>query len=172
MANSIPEKISGYNVYDDAEQLIGISAEVTLPSLESNAEEVSGAGLLGSYESPTLGHFGSITIEIPFRTLIQKSFSLLKYSGRSLVLRAAQQSLDVSQGKLTQRGLKITIKSLPKALELGKLAVGSGTESKNTLEIIYIKIEEDGKKLLELDKLNYVYIVDGEDMLAGIKKLI
>lgn len=172
MSNPIPEKVHSYNVYDDAERLVGVSAEVTLPTLELMSEAVSGAGMLGEYESSTPGHFGSITIEIPFRTLTDKSFSLFKNKGRSIVLRAAQQSYDVSGGGIQQRGLKITLRGIPKALELGKLAAGAQTETKNTMEVLYIKIEENGKVLLELDKLNSIYIVDGEDLLADVRKLI
>ncbi|MEH7122112.1 phage major tail tube protein [Bacillus sp. JJ1773] len=172
MSNPIPEKVVNYNVYDDTEKLVGVAAEVTLPTLEAMSETISGAGLLGEYESPTPGHFSSITIEIPFRTLMDKSFNMLKNKGRSIVLRAAQQSYDTAQGKISQRGLKITLRGIPKALELGKLAVGSPTESKNTIEVLYLKIEENGRVLLELDKLNFVYIVDGEDLLADIRNLI
>lgn len=172
MNNPIPEKVVNYNVYDDTEKLIGLSGEVTLPKLDSKAETISGAGILGEYDSVNPGHFSSMTIDLPFRTIFKKSFSLMKYSGRSLVLRAAQQSYDVSSGQMEYRGLKITIRGLPKALETGKLSVGAPTETKNTLEVLYLKIEENGSTLLELDKLNFVYIVDGQDMLANIKKLI
>lgn len=172
MSNPIPDKVLNYNVYDDTEKLVGVAAEVTLPTLESMSETVSGAGLLGEFESPTIGHFGSITIEIQFRALMDKSFSLLKNSGRSIVLRATQQSYDMSGGGIQKRGLKITLRGIPKALELGKLAVGAPTESKNTTEVLYIKIEENGRTLLELDKLNFIYIVDGEDMLADVRNLI
>lgn len=172
MSNPIPEKVVNYNVYDETEKLVGVSAEVTLPTLEAMSETVSGAGLMGEYESPTPGHFGSITIEIPFRTLLDTSFKLLKNRGRSIVLRAAQQSYDVAAGKTSVRPLKITIRGIPKSLEMGKLAPGAMTESKNVLEVLYIKVEENEKVLLELDKLNFVYIVDGEDTLANIRSYI
>lgn len=172
MSNPIPEKVVNYNVYDDTEKLIGISGEVTLPNLEAMTETISGAGILGEFDSVNPGHFGALTIELAFRTLFQKSFSLMRYRGRSLVLRAAQQSYDVSKGTISHRGLKITVKYSPKGLDLGKLAVGAATESKNTLEVMYIKVEENGRAMLELDKLNFVYIVDGEDLLQNIKKLI
>lgn len=172
MPNPIPEKVVNYNVYDDNEKLVGITGDVTLPNLEAMSETISGAGIIGEYDSPTPGHFGSMTVELSFRTLYQKSFSLMRYRGRSLVLRAAQQSYDVSQGRIFHRGLKITIKGIPKNLELGKLAVGGSTETKNTLEVLYIKVEENGTKLLEIDKLNGICEIDGEDMLGDIKNLI
>lgn len=57
-------------------------------------------------------------------------------------------------------------------MELGKLAAGTQTETKNTIEVLYLKVEENGKVLLELDKLNSIYIVDGEDLLADVRNLI
>jgi hypothetical protein len=42
-------------------------------------------------------------------------------------------------------------------------------ESKVTLELFYYLIEVDGKVMLEYDKLNSVYKINGKDMLAKIK---
>lgn len=58
---------------------------------------------------------------------------------------------------------------MPKGVDLGKLSPGKATGTKNTFEVIYIKVEENGKTLLELDKLNFVYIVNGVDILAVIR---
>jgi phage tail tube protein FII len=40
-----------------------------------------------------------------------------------------------------------------------------------TLTILYILIEVDGKTVVELDKLNEVYKVNGVDVLAKIKEM-
>ena len=40
-----------------------------------------------------------------------------------------------------------------------------------TLTIFYILIEVDGKTVVELDKLNEVYKVNGVDVLAKIKEM-
>jgi P2 family phage contractile tail tube protein len=170
--NPIPEKVVNFNVYDGTDKLIGVSGEVTLPNLEAMSETISGAGIAGEYESPTPGHFGSTSMEIPFRVLYDSSFDLMEPTGRSIVLRASQQSYDVAGGKIEYRALKITIKTLPKALDLGKLGVGKMTETKNTVEILYIKVEENSKTLLELDKLNFVFKVNGKDVLAKIRSQI
>lgn len=172
MGNTIPQKIGNFNVYDDTEKLIGVSGEITLPNLEGMSEAISGAGLLGEIDFANPGHFASLSIEIPFRTLHKKSFSLVKYTGRNLYLRANQQSYDAATGRLIQSGIKITLRTAPKGLNLGKFANGASTETTNALEILYIKVEVAGEIVLELDKLNFVYIVDGEDMLAEIKKYI
>lgn len=170
--NGIPEKVVNYNVYDDTEKLVGVAGEVTLPNLETMSETISGAGLLGEYDSVNIGHFGSLSMEIPFRTLFEKSFNLMTNTGRPLVLRAAQQSYDVASGQVSHRGLKITLRGAPKGLNLGKLGVGTATETTNTIEILYIKVEENGKVMLELDKQNFIFSINGKNLLAGVSKLI
>ncbi|MEK5069815.1 phage major tail tube protein [Sporosarcina sp. FSL K6-1508] len=170
--STIPEKIVNFNVYSDADKLVGVAAEVTLPDFEAMTETISGAGIAGEYESATPGHFGSQTIEIPFRSISDPSFKFLQNRGQTIILRAAQQSYDVSSGKTNIRPLKVTIKGLPKGLNLGKVGVGTPTETTNTIEILYIKIEENGVTLLELDKLNFIFIVNGTDLMEDVRNAI
>lgn len=172
MAGTIPEKVVNFNVYNDADKLVGVSNEITLPDFEAMTETVSGAGIAGEYESTTPGHFSSQTIEVSFRTISDSSFQFLKNRGQTLVLRAAQQSYDVTGGKTSIRPLKITIRGIPKSLSLGKVGVGTPTETAATIEILYIKIEENSRTLLELDKLNSIYIVDGDDLLEDVRNAI
>lgn len=172
MTGTIPEKIVNFNVYNDAEKLVGVSNEITLPDFEAMSETISGAGIAGEYESTTPGHFSSQEIEMSFRTISDPSFRFLKNRGQTIILRAAQQSYDVSRGKTSVRPLKITIRGIPKGLNLGKLGVGTPTETASKIEILYIKIEENGKTLLELDKLNFIFIVDGDDLLEDVRNAI
>lgn len=169
---NIPVKVANMNVYDDTNKQLGVSGEITLPNLESMTTTMSGVGVLGELEVPNEGHFGSTTIEIPWRTLLDKTFSFAAYAGRSLVLRGAIQQVDSNTGTPSYVGIKVTIKYMSKGLDLGKLAINSAMESKNTLEVFYLKIEINSKVVLELDKLNSVYKVNGVDKLAAINKLI
>ena len=50
------------------------------------------------------------------------------------------------------------------------MKVAEETDTKVKAELWYILIEVGGKTLLELDKLNSVYVVDGVDMLAEVNK--
>ena len=40
------------------------------------------------------------------------------------------------------------------------------------MELLYIKIMIDGKDTLELDKLNFRYMLNGEDLMAEIRSQI
>lgn len=174
--SGIPEKVVNFNVYSENEKLVGVSGEVTMPSFESMTETIGGAGIAGEYESPTPGHFSSMSIDIPFRTVTDRSFSLFEPRGQTIYLRASQQSYDVASGMMNHRGLKITLKTMPKNLALGTLGVSKMTETTNTLEILYIKIEEidkgNVKELLEIDKINFIYKINGIDYMADIRSQI
>ncbi len=169
--NSIPEKVVNYNVYSDGNKIIGLAGEVTLPNLEFMTETISGAGIMGEYDSPTPGHTGSLSIELTWRTIYDKSAKLQDPKGTTLVLRASQQHYDPASGQ-TFRPLKITMKGIPKGHDLGKISVGGPTDTKQTFEVMYLKIEENDEVLLELDKINFVYIVNGVDVLKNIKSQI
>ena len=172
MVKPIPEMVVNYNIYNDNEKLIGVKADVTLPKLEPMTEVISGAGIAGEYETTIPGHFGKLEMDLSFNTICEDSLNLLIPGTKTLVLRASQQSYDVAGGEILHRALKIALKVLPKGVDLGKLSPGKSTETKNTFEITYIKIEENGKVLLELDKLNFIYIVNGIDILADIRSQI
>lgn len=170
--STIPFKIVNFNLYNGADKYIGITEEITLPDFEAMSETISGAGIAGEFEAPTPGHFGSQTIEIPFRTIDRSSFDLMKNKASTLILRAAQQSYAISKGNSKIEKLRITVKGIPKGINLGKVAINSPTDTTVTMEILYIKIEQDGRTLIELDKLNFVYIVDGEDLLEDVRNAI
>lgn len=170
--NQIPEKINNYNVYDESEKLVGISGEITLPTLEPLTESVSGAGIAGEVDSPTIGHFGSMTIDIPFRTILDQTFNLMEPKAQVIKLRAAQQNYDTAGGDYNVTPLRIILKTQPKSIDLGSIAMGTPTNTTNTLEVLYIKIVADGKEVLEYDKYNFIYRVNGTDYLQNVKDMI
>lgn len=168
-AATIPTRIANFNAYLDENVLLGVTGEVKLPNLEAMSETISGAGIMGEIDVANPGHFGNLPVEIPFRTLETQAFQLLSPDGKTITLRGAKQELDQETSQLKHVPVKITMKGPTKGLDLGKFGVGQATESKITVECWYIKIEIDGKVLLELDKLNFVFILNDKDMLADIK---
>ena len=57
-------------------------------------------------------------------------------------------------------------------MTLGKFERASETESESTLNLDYIKIEVGGKEILEYDKFNFFFTVNGVDYLAGTRTAI
>ena len=52
--NTIPTKINRYNVYNKGNRLLGVGEEMTLPDFEPSSETVTGAGILGEIDDPTV----------------------------------------------------------------------------------------------------------------------
>ena len=167
---AIATKINAYNVYLDGKKLIGVSDEVTLPNFEALTETLSGAGLLGEIDEPLLGHFGASEIEIPFRTLNDNMFKLANMqSAVNLTLRMSTQTINESNMNTDFLPSRVVIKGKNKALTGGKVKQGSGTGSSLKVEILYILIEVNKKPKFELDKLNFVYKVNGTDLLKKVR---
>ena len=91
----IPDKLHDFNVYSNANKLIGISGEVKLPELAAMSETLSGPGIMGEIDSPTPGFFSGMEQEIPFRTLYEDMFSLMSpLDAVDINLRGAIQTID------------------------------------------------------------------------------
>ena len=63
---NVPEVINNFNVYNVGNQLVGVTGAVYLPSFDAITEEISGAGVLGSYETAIPGFYGALAQEVPF----------------------------------------------------------------------------------------------------------
>lgn len=164
----VPEKLINFRVYMDGDDLVGIS-DVTLPKLEAITETVKGAGIAGEIDSPTIGHFGSMELELNWRTLMKTNVSLAKPTGVDLDLRGAIQMNDTQTGTLKSVPAKVMVRGLPKSTDLGKLEMGATTDTKNTIEVTYIKVTIDGTDVLELDKYNYICSIEGTDYMAAVR---
>ena len=169
--NGIPEVINNWNSYNKGNKLIGVTGSVTLPNLDAITEEITGAGILGSYETGIIGHYGSIEQEVPFRMLEEDIFSLMDPTQSvDLTFRASSQYTDRQTGAIDYKGMRIVEKGRFKGFSAGKLEAGKAMEGTLKLELLYFMVELNGKKLVELDKLNDVFIVNGKDMLEKVRR--
>ena len=171
MANeNIPEMINSFNAYHNGNKMIGVTSQVTLPTLDAITEEISGAGILGTYETSTPGHFSSMTQEVPFRVLDDDIFSLMNPNEPvDLTFRASQQSTIKSTGSLDYKSMRVVERGRFKSFSGGTLEQGKPQNGTLTLELLYLLVEIDGKTKLEYDKLNNVFAANGVDLLEKVR---
>lgn len=167
----IPEVINNYNVYDNkAKKLIGISGEVELPSLEAITDTIEAAGILGEVEDPVTGQFSSMKIKIPFSNLYTDQFNLMDTTNPpQLTLRGSMQVMNSATGGTDYVPVKIVVRGKSTTSSMGKLSKGKKGESEIEMEVLYLKVMINNKTTLELDKLNFKYVLNGKDMLAKIR---
>ena len=168
MSSNLRGSLINYEVYDTSNRMLG-TASVDLMDLKFNTVDIAGAGVAGKMDLPIIGHTDALELSLNWRTINTDVFKLAKQTGMDLNLYAASQNLDNSTGESKVEQIKIAVRGLAKTTTLGKFEPASSTETKTVLEVFYIKIEIDGKKALELDKLNFVYWVDDTDYLKDVR---
>lgn len=167
-----PEVINNYNVYNDANRIVGTTGEIKLPTLEAITAEITGAGILGSYNTSVIGQFQSTSFDIPFRMIDKDYFMMLQTGEQSkIVLRSSvQQRNKQTGGTLSTEAMRVVFRGHPTSVDLGTVKIGQLMNASIKLEDTYLLIEMGGVTMLELDKLNSIYKVNGKDLLAEIKK--
>ena len=137
-------------------------AQATLPDLTALTQSISGAGIAGNVESVILGHFDAMTLGLNFRTVTDQSVKLSEPRRHTIDLRVAQQDEDVVAGKVVVRAVKHILVVIPKS-DKG----GSGEYA-----VRYWATYIDGKKVREVDQLNFICYVNGTDYLADVRKAL
>lgn len=169
--NTIPTKVNRYNVYNSGNRLLGVGEEMTLPDFVPSSDTVTGAGILGEIDDPTVGYFANQEIEIPFRLLDKEAMDMMDMTKAvQLEIRGAQQTTN-SEGDIEFRSMRVVVRGRSGKLSTGKVKAGSTMDTTVTLTVLYILIELEGSSVLELDKMNEVYKVNGVDVLAAIKEM-
>ncbi|RNB72175.1 phage major tail tube protein [Brevibacillus panacihumi] len=168
MSDQISAILNDFSVYRNGTEYLG-AADVELPDLESMTETISAAGVAGEVDIPILGHYSSMTVTINWRVLEDANYTLAKPASHHLDFRGSIQRVDKATGTLIQVPVKVTVRGIPKTTSLGSLAKGATMDNSNELEVVYLKIMHDGKTKVEIDKFNYVCVIDGVDYMAPIR---
>ena len=167
----LPEVLNHFNLYNDAEKMIGQDGKIELPELTMINDTLNGSGVLGEIEDPVTGQFESASMKIKWAVLHTDFFKLV--SGPvNLTLRASLQCLDTETGVSDYYPCKVVVRGKAKTINLGSMEKGKKMGCETEIEILYIKVTLDKETKIELDKLNFVYILNDVDMLEKIKSQI
>ena len=167
----VDETVIGFAVYEDATEYYGMS-EVTLPEISNLTEEISGAGIGGKVETVILGAIEAMTTTFNFRTVTKDAIKLHEPREHKIDLRAAQQQKDTAKGVTEVVRVKHLLTITPKKLNTGKLATASAAEVSGEYATTYFATYINGKKVLEIDPLNYIYYVNEKDYLEDVRKAL
>lgn len=169
--NIMPVFGNNFRVYIDDDYMPGI-AEGNFPSLEFMTSEVKGSGLAGTIDMPALGHFGSFTVSLTWRTISPNFLSLGENRTHTLDMYAEHLDFDGGSGEYISRSVQVYMKALTKKLDTGKLVVGESVEAQSEHEVILCQVFIDKTEKLLIDKINYVYRVNGNDALESTRRAL
>lgn len=158
-----------FNAYQNGVKRIGVTAEVTLPEFEFKSESIEAAGLMGTVDAVAVGHTDAIEQEIPFINADDDFFnSLMTGQNVSMTLRGSQQVTDSATGTIKNVPVRVVLSGIVKKIKLGSLKQAGLGNPSFTLSLNYYLHEFNGQKRIEIDKLNSVCVINGNDLMAEI----
>ena len=171
-ANKVPEAITDWRVYTNGKDDWVGATSLEVGGLSTKTVDISGIGLIGEISAPIEGHFESIELTVNWRIPTKKSLELVGGTATSLEAYADIQNWDASKGEYVHQQFKVTAKGRCKNYEGGTIEAMNSTDASTTIEATYLKYEIDGTNILEIDKYNSVFKVNGVDKMATVRKNI
>lgn len=168
VTNPIPSVLTNAKVYRDGVDQLGVGT-VEMPDFEYLTESITGLGIAGEMDVPVAGHFKSLALKIKWNVPTPNGAALLQTAGHHLEVRGSIQELDAGSGTFVNKPVKVVVKAMPKKSGIGKFEPGKKMEPETEMELYYIKMWMNGQELVEVDKLNFLFKLNGVDMLADIR---
>lgn len=167
--SSYPQVLINFKVFNGDEDLLG-AANLELPDIESMTASIGGSGIAGDIDVPVFGHTQSMQTKISFRTWSTRLTKLAIPNVRTLTARSSVQLHDVAAGELVPTAEKCVLQGLTRKLGLGKREAGKQMDNEYEMETIYLKLWFNNGEQIEIDKLNYIYKVNGTDYLQAVRE--
>lgn len=159
-----------YNRDNGTPKFIQDTTNITRPSLEYLTDTISGAGIMGELDMPSLAQLSSMTYEIALRRTNAASVQLFAPGSHEIETRWVTDVIDSSTGNVRVAACKEIVKGNAKSLDNGTLENNASQDGTVSLEVTYYKLIQDGETLIEIDKLNNVFVVMGVDYAAQIRE--
>lgn len=167
-SNIVPSVLINANVYNEGRSLLGVGT-VELPDFEFMSESVAGLGIAGELDLPVLGHFKSMTMSIKWNSTCEQAISLLAPKAHRLSIYASVQSWNTQEGSFSPVPVRVSVVTMPKKSGVGKFEPGKKMEPSTDFELSYVKLSMNGVEQLEIDKINFICMINGTDYLATVR---
>ena len=173
MAVEYPNVLNDANVYVDGKQWLG-AAEVNLPEINHKVLDFNIFGVAGGMEVPLIGHIDKMKLTIKFKSIDKDVFGKLVNSAKAplLDIRAAVQKYNPVVGQMKFFPVKVIAKGFFYKVKWPAFKQGSDDTADAEFEVHYLKVEVDGKEVLEIDKFNYIYRIEDRDLLAEVRSAL
>ncbi|KNF08555.1 phage tail tube protein FII [Gottschalkia purinilytica] len=166
-------KVVNYSIYareNNTPVKIDDTTSVQLPSIEMLTDTIKGAGIMGEIDYPTFFQPGSMSLEINIRVSGEK-LGLLA-SAQSIEVRWITDVFDTNDIKVGVDSHKAFMKCTPKKLEEGKLEPGSPQDGSFEYEVFTYKRITNGKEILNIDKFNNIFAINGKNVMQDVQAFL
>ncbi len=163
---ALPAMLKNFDTFVDGDNFIGQIPEVSLGKIAEKVESYRGGGMLGEVDV-AMG-LDKLEVEIksggPIRQLLAQFGKVGIGATVFRFVGAYQEDVEggVQAGELVVRG------RMPE-IDPGSAKVGDKTEWSHKITASYLKWTLGGVKLIEIDWMRCIFIVDGVDRYAEIR---
>lgn len=160
---------SFYAEINSSMQYINDTTSIQLPSFENASDEIKGAGIMGAIDWPTYLSPGASTFSYNVRQDDAQHAYLSAPGKKRFEIRWVTDKFDTSNVNIGVDVHKVVIVAVPKKYDPGKIETGSTSDGSGEFEVLYFKKTLNGVEVIEIDKLNYIFRVNGVDYGADIR---
>lgn len=166
---SIPALIQDCSVkIEGNEKILGI-ASFKMPEISFKEEEINVLGL-GAHKEVLTGQPEALATTIKFLGLDKAALKLKTGKRVNLVLSAAVQM--VVDNNIKSVPVYGTFRGTIKKHDLGEITSGGKFEPEIEINLIYFKLEIDNEPQYEIDQINNILFIDGENLRADIDAIV
>ncbi|BET97501.1 MULTISPECIES: phage major tail tube protein [Xenorhabdus] len=168
---ALPRKLKYLNLFNDGNNYQGIVEELTLPKLSRKLEAYRGAGMNGSAMVDLGLDEGALDAEFTLggvEAQLYKQWGIAKADG--VMLRFAGSFESEDNGEVV--AVEVVMRGRFQEFDHGTYKQGDNTQTKITAKNTYFKLTWNGEELIEIDTINMVEKVGGEDRLEQHRRAI
>lgn len=168
---ALPKKLKHMNLFNNANSYQGVAKTVTLPKLGRKMEAFRGGGMDGSVKVD-LG-FGDDGIVLAWTLggwdlIALRQYGAVRADGVQLRFAGSVQRDDDG----TVSAVEVSVRGRHEEIDFGESTPGEDTEHQISTTCTYYKLTVDSEVIIEVDLLNFVFVVDGVDLLAAHRQAI
>lgn len=153
-------------------EVIDDSADISLPSIEKLTDTIKGAGIMGEIDMPTHGQIGALSLSVNFRADNPKYAELSRPGEIKLEVVWVVDIFDSAQVKVGIQQHKAFITGINKVYNPGTVDVNASADGSVEFEVLQYRKVVDGREVLNIDKLNSKYVVNGVDYMAQLRSAL
>lgn len=166
---AMPNKLKNFNVFYQGNNFLGKCTEVALPKLARKTEGYRAGGMNGEVKAD-LGMEG-LEIEHTYGGFMRDifdDFGIASADGVQMRFAGAYQRDDTGEVD----AIEVVTRGRHEEIDSGSAKAGGDTEFKVKGALTYYKLSINGSVVVEIDLLNFIEIVNGEDRLAEQRSAI
>ncbi len=163
------EQTVAFRIYHKGQDLIG-TATIEMPQVQYMTETLSGSGIAGEIDNPTIGISQSMTCKLSFTSITPEAFNSIDWTQTALYeCYSALQVSDDATGVRSSVPYRINFLGRTKSFSFGSMEQGKKHGDEVELELTRLEIYLDNTEKLLIDKLNFIHRVNGTDLLQQVR---